>query len=120
MVFAPKLEAGIAYNQPVQTPSAMGALASLFNFGVDTLTESAKNAPKPTEGDKFDVAIGEFVNSKGGAFSWDKRSAREFIFQNPQFANEMKSYLEGTGVFDTPQAVAEDASMKITKQAYAI
>jgi len=113
MVFAPKLEAGVAYSQPVQTPSAMGALASLFNFGADTLIESAKNAPKPTEGDKFDVAIGEFVNSKGGAFSWDKRSAREFIFQNPQFANEMKSYLEGTGVFDTPQAIAEDASMKI-------
>lgn len=113
MVFAPKLEAGIAYNQPVQTPSAMGALASLFDFSLSTLQANAGSTPKPTEGDKFDLAIGEFVNSKGGAFSWDKRSAREFIFQNPQFANEMKSYLEGTGVFDTPQAVAEDASMKI-------
>ncbi len=113
MVYAPKLETGIAYNQPVQTPSAMGALASLFDFSLSTLKANATDAPKPTEGDKFDLAIGEFVNSKGGAFSWDKRSAREFIFQNPQFANEMKAYLDGAGVFDTPQAVAEDASMKI-------
>lgn len=113
MVFAPKLDGGVAYEQPVQAPNAMSAIAGLFNFGIESLASAGGGeAPKPTEGDKFDAAIGEFVNSKGGAFSWDKKSAREFIFQNPQFAPEMKAYLEGGGVFDTPEAVAEESATK--------
>lgn len=116
MVFAPKLSEGVAFNQPVQQPNAMEAIAGLFNFGaksiIDDREDRARNAPKPTEGDKFDMAIGTFVKEKGGTFSWDKKSAREFIFKYPQFAPEMKSYLDGTGVFDTPTAVAEEATMK--------
>lgn len=112
MVFAPKLSEGVAFNQPVQQPNAMEAIAGLFNFGVDVASKNQKEAPKPTQGDKFDMAIGTFVSEKGGTFSWDKKSAREFIFKYPQFAPEMKSYLDGTGVFDTPTAVAEEATMK--------
>lgn len=113
MVFAPKLEGGVAYNAPVQQPSAMEAVAGLFNFGVKTLEEEASRAPKPTQGDKFDAAIQEFMESKGGAFvSWDRKSAREFVFRYPQFANEFKAYTEGTGIFNTPQEVAVDATME--------
>lgn len=110
--FAPKLNSGVAFNQPVQAPNAMEAIAGLFSFGVDVAQKNKADKPKPTEGDKFDMAIGTFVSEKGGTFSWDKKSAREFIFRYPQFAPEMKSYLDGTGVFDTPTAVAEAATMK--------
>ena len=64
MVFAPKLEGGVAYNQPVQQPNAMSAIADLFNFGLDTLTKQAASAPKLTEDEKFAIAVKDFEESK--------------------------------------------------------
>ena len=44
MVFAPKLSEGVAFNQPVQQPNAMEAIAGLFDFGLKVATKSGENA----------------------------------------------------------------------------
>jgi len=111
MVFAPKLSEGVAFNQPVQQPSGMEAIAGLFSFGVDTLIKSKSGAPKPTEDEKFAVAVKEFESDKGATFNWDRKGMREFIFKYPQFTDQAKGYAENLGVMTTsPQEVARDAA----------
>ncbi len=111
MVFAPKLSEGVAFNQPVQQPNAMEAIAGLFDFGVKVATKSRENAPKPTEDEKFAVAVKEFEADKGAAFNWDRKGMREFIFKYPQFTDQAKGYAENLGVMTTsPQEVARDAA----------
>ncbi len=113
MVFAPKLEGGVAYNQPVQQPNAMSAIADLFNFGLDTLTKQAASAPKLTEDEKFAVAVKDFEESKGATFNWDRKNTREFIFRHPQFGPQMKGYAESLGVMTAePTEVARDAAVE--------
>jgi hypothetical protein len=111
MVFAPKLSEGVAFNQPVQQPNAMEAIAGLFDFGVKVATKSRENAPKPTEDEKFAVAVKEFEADKGAAFNWDRKGMREFIFKYPQFTDQAKTYAENLGVMTTsPQETARDAA----------
>ena len=111
MVFAPKLSEGVAFNQPVQQPNAMEAIAGLFSFGVDTLIKSRSGAAKPTEDEKFAVAVKEFESDKGATFNWDRKGMREFIFKYPQFTDQAKVYAENLGVMTTsPQEVARDAA----------
>jgi len=111
MVFAPKLSEGVAFNQPVQQPNAMEAIAGLFNFGADTLIKSRSGAPKPTEDEKFAMAVKEFEGEKGATFNWDRKGMREFIFKYPQFTDQAKGYAENLGVMTTsPQEVARDAA----------
>lgn len=113
MVFAPKLEGGVAYNQPVQQPNAMSAIADLFNFGVDTMKKSAASAPKLTEDEKFAIAVKDFEESKGATFSWDRKGVREFIFTHPQFGPQTKVYAESLGVMTAePTEVARDAAVE--------
>ena len=113
MVFAPKLEGGVAYNQPVQQPNAMSAIADLFNFGLDTLTKQAASAPKLTEDEKFAIAVKDFEESKGATFSWDRKGVREFIFTHPQFGPQTKVYAESLGVMTAePTEVARDAAVE--------
>lgn len=110
MVFAPKLSEGVAFNQPVQQPNAMEAIAGLFSFGVSTL-KNKPDAPKPTEDEKFAVAVKEFEGEKGATFNWDRKGMREFIFKYPQFTDQAKGYAENLGVMTTsPQEVARDAA----------
>ena len=110
MVFAPKLSEGVAFNQPVQAPNAMEAIAGLFSFGVDTL-KAKGDAPKPTEDEKFAMAVKEFEAGKGATFNWDRKGMREFIFKYPQFTDQAKTYAENLGVMTTsPQEVARDAA----------
>ncbi len=110
MVFAPKLSEGVAFNQPVQQPNAMEAIAGLFNFGVGTLKNKG-DAPKPTEDEKFAMAVKEFEADKGATFNWDRKGMREFIFKYPQFTDQAKGYAENLGVMTTsPQEVARDAA----------
>ena len=111
MVFAPKLSEGVAFNQPVQQPNAMEAIAGLFDFGLKVATKSRENAPKPTEDEKFAVAVKEFEADKGAAFNWDRKGMREFIFRYPQFTDQAKTYAENLGVMTTsPQETARDAA----------
>ena len=42
MVFDPKLQGGVAFNQPVSQPNAMEAVAGLFNFGMSSLASSGE------------------------------------------------------------------------------
>ena len=113
MVFAPKLEGGVAYNQPVQQPNAMSAIADLFNFGLDTLTKQAASAPKLTEDEKFAIAVKDFEESKGATFNWDRKGVREFIFNHPQFGPQTKVYAESLGVMTAePTEVARDAAVE--------
>jgi hypothetical protein len=110
MVFAPKLSEGVAFNQPVQQPNAMEAIAGLFNFGVSTLKKSG-DGPKLTEDEKFAIALKEFESEKGAAFTLDRKTTREFIFKNPQFSSQMKTHAENLGVMTVaPQEVARDAA----------
>lgn len=111
MVFAPKLSEGVAFNQPVQQPNAMEAIAGLFDFGLKVATKSGENVPKPTEDEKFAVAVKEFEADKGAAFNWDRKGMREFIFKYPQFTDQAKTYAENLGVMTTsPQETARDAA----------
>lgn len=113
MVFNPTLNADVAFNQPVQTPNAMEAVAGLFNFGVDVATKNRANAPKPTEDEKFAMAVKEFEADKGATFSWDRKGMREFIFKYPQFTDQAKGYAENLGVMTTsPQEVARDSAVE--------
>ena len=110
MVFAPKLSEGVAFNQPVQQPNAMEAIAGLFNFGVNAMANSVE-APKLTEDEKFAVALKNFEAEKGAAFTLDRKTTREFIFKNPQFTSQMKAHAENLGVMTVaPQEVARDAA----------
>jgi len=111
MVFAPKLSEGVAFNQPVQQPNAMEAIAGLFDFGLKVATKSGENVPKPTEDEKFAVAVKEFEADKGATFNWDRKGMREFIFKYPQFTDQAKTYAENLGVMTTsPQETARDAA----------
>lgn len=113
MVFAPKLSEGVAFNQPVQQPNAMEAIAGLFDFGLKVAAKSGENAPKPTEDEKFAVALKEFEAEKGigGSRDLDRPLTREFIFRNPQFGPQMKAHAENLGVMMTsPQEVARDTA----------
>lgn len=113
MVFSPKLESGAAYNQPVQQPNAMSAIADLFNFGLDTLKQQAASAPKLTEDERFAVAVKDFEESKGATFNWDRKGMREFIFTHPQFTTQAKTYAENLGVMTAePTEVARDAAVE--------
>jgi hypothetical protein len=116
MVFAPKLEGGVAYNQPVQQPNAMSAIADLFNFGVKTLDKSSSNTPKPTEDEKFGASVREFEanNSIGGTADWNNNLMRKFIFQYPEHdPAKIKGYAGGIGVqTETPIEVARDAAVE--------
>lgn len=113
MVFSPKLEGGVAYNQPVQQPNAMSAIADLFNFGVDTMAKSAASAPKLTEDERFAIAVKDFEESKGATFNWDRKGMREFIFTHPQFTTQAKTYAENLGVMTAePTEVARDAAVE--------
>ncbi len=98
MVFAPKLEGGGAYNQPVQTPNALSAVAGLFDFGLSALKASSSGETRLTEDEKFAVAVREFEADKGGTFTWDRKGMREFIFKYPQFTSQAKSYGENLGI----------------------
>jgi hypothetical protein len=62
MVFAPKLSEGVAFNQPVQQPNAMEAIAGLFDFGIKVASKEKENAPKLTEDEKFAIALKDFEN----------------------------------------------------------
>jgi len=120
MVFSPKLEGGVAYNQPVQQPNAMSAIADLFNFGAKSLMgdaeERARNAPKPTEDEKFGASVREFEanNSIGGTADWNNNLMRKFIFQYPEHdPAKIKGYAGGIGVqTETPIEVARDAAVE--------
>jgi hypothetical protein len=115
MVFAPKLEGGAAYNQPVQQPNAMSAIADLFNFGVKTLDKSSSNTPKPTEDEKFGASVREFEanNSIGGTADWNNNLMRKFIFQYPEHdPAKIKGYAGGIGVQTEPTEVARDAAVE--------
>jgi hypothetical protein len=113
MVFAPKLEGGVAYEQPVQQPNAMSAIADLFNFGLDTMSKQAANTPKLTEDERFAVAVKDFEESKGATFNWDRKGMREFIFTHPQFTTQAKTYAENLGVMTVaPEEVARDAAVE--------
>ena len=113
MVFAPKLSEGVAFNQPVQQPNAMEAIAGLFDFGVKVRAKEKENAPKPTEDEKFAVALRDFEKREGigGSRDLDRPLTRQFIFENPQFGPQMKAHAENLGVMMTsPQEVARDAT----------
>ncbi len=113
MVFNPTLNADVAFNQPVQAPNAMEAVAGLFNFGLDVATKATGSAPKPTEDEKFAMAVKEFEADKGATFSWDRKGMREFIFKYPQFTDQAKGYAENLGVMTTsPQEVARDSAVE--------
>lgn len=106
---APKLNSGVAFNQPVQTPNAMSAIADLFNFGASTLRSSG-DGPKPTEDEKFAVAVRQFEEEKGASFQWDRKGMREFIFKYPQFTDQAKGFGENLGVMiASPQEAARDS-----------
>ena len=83
MVFAPKLSEGVAFNQPVQQPNAMEAIAGLFNFGAGVLQKSKDSAPKLTEDEEFALAFKQFSKEKsiGGSRDLDRPLTREFIFR---------------------------------------
>jgi hypothetical protein len=116
MVFAPKLEGGVAYNQPIETPNAMSAVANLFNFGLQAAAGGKTTETKLTEDEKFAVAIREFEESKGATFTWNRASGREFIFKYPQFEPQTKSWLESQGVMTkAPQEASRDALMEWAK-----
>ena len=113
MVFAPKLSEGVAFNQPVQQPNAMEAIAGLFNFGAGVLQKSKDSAPKLTEDEEFALAFKQFSKEKsiGGSRDLDRPLTREFIFRFPQFGPQMKAHAENLGVMTTsPQEVARDAA----------
>ncbi len=106
---APKLNSGVAFNQPVNTPNAMSAIADLFNFGASTL-KSSGDGPKPTEDEKFAVAVRQFEEEKGASFQWDRKGMREFIFKYPQFTDQAKGFGENLGVMvASPQEAARDS-----------
>lgn len=113
MVFAPKLSEGVAFNQPVQQPNAMEAIAGLFDFGVKVAAKEKENAPKLTEDEKFAIALKDFEKreSIGGSRDLDRPLTRQFIFENPQFGPQMKAHAENLGVMMTsPQETARDAA----------
>lgn len=113
MVFSPKLNEGAAFNQPVQQPSGMEAIAGLFNFGLATATKGAGDQPKLTEDEKFAMAVKEFEGAKGATFQWDRKGMREFIFNYPQFTSQAKGYAENLGVMTAaPEEVARDAAVE--------
>jgi hypothetical protein len=106
---APKLNSGVAFNKPVQTPNAMSAVADLFNFGVSTMGKSS-DGPKPTEDEKFAIAVRQFEEEKGASFQWDRKGMREFIFKYPQFTDQAKGFGENLGVMvASPQEAARDS-----------
>jgi Transglycosylase SLT domain len=106
---APKLNSGVAFNQPVQTPNAMGAIADLFNFGVSTMQKSA-SGDKMTADEEFAVAVRQFEDEKGATFQWDRKGMREFIFKYPQFTDQAKGFGENLGVMvASPQEAARDS-----------
>lgn len=110
MVFAPKLQSGVAFEQPVSQPNAMSAVANLFNFGMSTLQASAGSTDNLTEDEKFAVAVREFEGEKGAAFTWDRKGMREFIFKYPQFTSQAQGFGENIGVMmKNPTEVARDA-----------
>ena len=118
MVFNPTLETGVAFNQPVQQPSAMEAIAGLFNFGAKRLMDErearAAGIPKPTEDEKFAVTLKEFEAEKGigGSRNWDRALTREFMFKYPQFP-QIKTHAENLGVMTTsPQEAARDSAVE--------
>ena len=118
MVFAPKLEGGVAYNQPVDTPNAMSAVAELFNFGVKSaMTKPAGSGEaKLTEDEKFSLAVREFEEAKGGTFTWDRKGMREFIFNYPQFTSQAKGFAEELGIMTAaPQEESRDALLEWAK-----
>ena len=113
MVFAPKLSEGVAFNQPVQQPNAMEAIAGLFDFGVKVRAKEKENAPKLTEDEKFAIALRDFEKREGigGSRDLDRPLTRQFIFENPQYGPQMKAHAENLGVMMTsPQEVARDAA----------
>ena len=115
MVFAPKLSEGVAFNQPVQQPNAMEAIAGLFDFGVKVRAKEKENAPKPTEDEKFAIALRDFEKREGigGSRDLDRPLTRQFIFENPQFGPQMKAHAENLGVMMTsPQEEARDAGLE--------
>ena len=81
--FAPKLGGGVAFNQPVSQPNAMGAVADLFKSTLKT----SGDGPKLTEDEKFAITLKKFEaeNSIGGGRDLDRKLVRKFIWQNPQF-----------------------------------
>ena len=112
MVFAPKLSEGVAFNQPVQQPNAMEAIAGLFDFGVKVAAKEKENAPKLTEDEKFAIALRDFEKREGigGSRDLDRPLTRQFIFENPQYGPQMKAHAESLGIMMTsPQEVARDA-----------
>lgn len=114
--FAPKLQTGVAFNQPVTTPNAMSAVADLFNFGVSTLQKASSGQDKLTEDEKFAVAVKEFEGEKGATFKWDRKGVREFIFKHPQFTDQAKTYGENLGVMTaSPLEASRDSIMDWAK-----
>lgn len=112
MVFAPKMEGGTAYNQPIDTPNAMSAVAGLFDFGVKSLVAKSGNAPSLTENEKFARDIKDFEESEGigGGVNWDRARVRKAIFSMPQHREKIMGYADELGVMTTvPQEVARDA-----------
>ena len=113
MVFAPKLSEGVAFNQPVQQPNAMEAIAGLFDFGVKVRAKEKENAPKLTEDEKFAIALRDFEKREGigGSRDLDRPLTRQFIFENPQYGPQMKAHAENLGVMmASPQETARDAA----------
>lgn len=115
MVFNPTLNADVAFNQPVQTPNAMEAVAGLFNFGAKQLMDErearAAGTPKPTEDEKFAMTWKGFVAGDVGARDVTGKDVRTFIFKNPQFTSQAMALAESQGIITvTPQEVATKAA----------
>lgn len=116
MVFNPTLTTDTAFNQPVQTPNAMEAVAGLFNFGTKVLTKEredrAAGIPKLTEDEKFAVTWHNYVAENVGGRPVTRSDIRKFILQNPQFNTQAMSLGENQGVvMKPPEEVAIDSTV---------
>jgi hypothetical protein len=106
--FSPILQADLRGEQPVVAASPLEGLADLGKLFLG----AAANAPtprQPTKDERFSNAVRKFEEAKGGSFSWNRQSIREFAFNFPEFIPEIKGFGEMQGVMEkTPEEVAKD------------
>lgn len=98
-MFNPTLQSSFGINQPTGgQPSLIGTIGGLFSDFVSMESKLQPEQPKLTEDEKFSVALQDFFESKPPGTEWNRNTAREFIWKNPQFEPQTVSFSKSLGV----------------------
>jgi hypothetical protein len=116
MAIFDNLQSEVTPTRSVEQPSALGSIASILQSS--GFFNEPKEAPKPTEGERYEAAWGKFLEEEKrvlqpgdpGYGNWLKGASTRFVASNPSFATEQKALLESQGLavaIDPAEAVAD-------------